>query len=292
VLPEGELHPDLVNRLAREAGKSAQHVLNMCIRALDYCPPVDVTFGEYLRALITADYEVVPDDVRGYRTAFIEAFRRRGIYPRDVRTLSVESLRWREADVNIQVHEATRRLAEKLEELAGRWRITGDRKVIFQQARENRAHLHDWLKQNFVELRIDTGLDWSPSRPDFEIHSVRPARRIRPDGNFVVEMVVEIIQRRRVPLDETAPAGGPPAPPGDGSREFSFLGGCTLLVDIETGRIRYSIYKSVTNANRLNRQRAFLQGRDMQALRALYFDDGGEQEPFAFLHREMDEGVA
>jgi len=62
VLPEGSLHPDLVNRLASEAAKSAQHVLHMCIRALDYCPPVGITFGEYLRALITADYDLVPDD--------------------------------------------------------------------------------------------------------------------------------------------------------------------------------------------------------------------------------------
>ena len=45
----GAIHPDLVGRLASEAGKSAQHVLTMCIRALDYCPPTDITFGEYLR---------------------------------------------------------------------------------------------------------------------------------------------------------------------------------------------------------------------------------------------------
>ncbi|RYD82945.1 MAG: peptidase S8, partial [Verrucomicrobiaceae bacterium] len=53
VLSEGALSPDLVNRLAAEASKCANHVLTMCIRALDYCPPVDLTFGDYLRALIT-----------------------------------------------------------------------------------------------------------------------------------------------------------------------------------------------------------------------------------------------
>lgn len=61
---------------------------------MDYCPPVDVNFGDYLRAIITADTDLIPDDDRGYRIAFIEAFRRRGIYPRDIRTLSVESLCW------------------------------------------------------------------------------------------------------------------------------------------------------------------------------------------------------
>ncbi|HEY7768069.1 MAG TPA: hypothetical protein VIB55_07800, partial [Longimicrobium sp.] len=98
-LPPGELHPDLVNRLAQEASKCARHVLTMCIRALDYCPPVDLTFGEYLRALITADFDLVRDDDLGYRVAFIEAFRRRGIYPRDVRTLSEGSLLWQEPAV-------------------------------------------------------------------------------------------------------------------------------------------------------------------------------------------------
>ena len=34
--------------------------LNICIRALDYCPPVDLMFGEYIRALITADHDLVP----------------------------------------------------------------------------------------------------------------------------------------------------------------------------------------------------------------------------------------
>src|SRR5688572_15913411 len=102
VLPNGAIHPDLVGRLTDEATKSAGHVLTMCIRALDYLPPVDVTFFEYLRALITADFDLVREDRYNYRVAFIEAFRRRGIYPADVdvttaqtvRTLSVDTLRW------------------------------------------------------------------------------------------------------------------------------------------------------------------------------------------------------
>ena len=81
ILNDGELHPDLINRLSAEAVKSAKHVLNMCIRALDYCPPVDIDFGDYLRALITVDCDVFPNDTRGYRIAFIDAFRQHGIYP-------------------------------------------------------------------------------------------------------------------------------------------------------------------------------------------------------------------
>jgi len=56
---------------------------------------VALTFGDYLRALITADTDIVPNDDLGYRVAFIEAFQRRGIYPQTVRNLSVESLLWK-----------------------------------------------------------------------------------------------------------------------------------------------------------------------------------------------------
>jgi hypothetical protein len=44
ILPKGTLHPDLVDRLTREASRAAEHVLEMCIRALDYMPPVEITF--------------------------------------------------------------------------------------------------------------------------------------------------------------------------------------------------------------------------------------------------------
>lgn len=94
ILGQGEIQRDLVDRLANEAAKAAGHVLTMCIRALDYLPPIDITFGDYLRAIITADMDIVADDNRDYRLAFIDAFRRRGIYPEGVKTLSVESLRF------------------------------------------------------------------------------------------------------------------------------------------------------------------------------------------------------
>ena len=98
VLPEGDIHPDLARRFAEEAVRLSQRVLNMCIRAIDYLPPVDVTFGDFLRALITADADFFPDDPRRYRLAFIEAFRDRGIYPLDIRALAEDALRWNPLD--------------------------------------------------------------------------------------------------------------------------------------------------------------------------------------------------
>ena len=72
---------------------------------------MDITFGEYFRALITADRDLVPDDDRGYRAAFIGAFRRRGIYPAFVRNLSVEGVCWDRPDVDLNLEEILRRMS-------------------------------------------------------------------------------------------------------------------------------------------------------------------------------------
>jgi hypothetical protein len=69
-------------------------VLRICIRGIDYCPPIDVTFGDYLRAIITADVDMVAEDERNYRVAFIEAFQKRGIFPAGIKTMSVETLKY------------------------------------------------------------------------------------------------------------------------------------------------------------------------------------------------------
>ncbi|MDB6104578.1 MAG: peptidase GluZincin family protein [Gammaproteobacteria bacterium] len=91
-LPEGELHPDLVNRLTQECVRTAQAVLSMCIRATDYLPPVDPTFSDFLRAMVTADFELTRSDDSGLRADMIEAFRQRGIHPQAVGSLAVPSL--------------------------------------------------------------------------------------------------------------------------------------------------------------------------------------------------------
>jgi len=96
VLPSGDLSSDLVGILANEASAAAQSVLSMCIRAFEYLPPVDVTFGDYLRALVTSDRDLYPEDRYGIRDALIQAFRIRGIYPENVNSLAEESLIWPE----------------------------------------------------------------------------------------------------------------------------------------------------------------------------------------------------
>lgn len=80
VLREGALPPDLVRRLAGEAASLAHQVFTALIGAFDYLPPLDVTFEDVLRALVTLDVALSPSD-DSVRVAFIEGFRRHGVYP-------------------------------------------------------------------------------------------------------------------------------------------------------------------------------------------------------------------
>lgn len=91
---------DLVRRLAREASKVAEQMMRICVRALDYLPPVDFSFGEYLRALITADTDLVPVDPLRYRVAIAEAFHNRGIPVPGCISYAPESLMWDEPDID------------------------------------------------------------------------------------------------------------------------------------------------------------------------------------------------
>jgi hypothetical protein len=329
VVQAGALHPDLVNRLATEASKAARHVLTMCIRALDYCPPVDITFGDYLRALITADYDIVRDDDRGYRVAFIEAFRRRGIYPRDLRTLSEDTLRWhaKADDVECDLEplcEVLRDFVQRTTYLGvknlkpGWWRGMGgerlppwdslsERERIFwtmehygmQLNRRINAKSYAGQRDAFAKLtglflseeNPPKGLELTRGRPRFEVHAIRPALRVGPDGDLLSEVVISITQTRKVPLD---PAAAPSdawylaKSDRDGGVEipsFTFRGGCTLIMDLETQKLRYAIIKRINSPSRLLRQQNYKRASQLPGLRATYFGDPtGGLEPFAFLH--------
>ena len=153
----GPLHPDLVARLAKEATKSADHVLRMCIRALDYLPPVDVRFGEFLRAIVTADADLIPDDRLNYRLAFVEAFRRRGIFPESCLSMSPDSLLWDAADPDLSVTDIG---AESMN-LVPQYK----RHEIVATAEENRRKVWYWLTS--PELRL-AGFRSDPDKERFD----------------------------------------------------------------------------------------------------------------------------
>jgi hypothetical protein len=323
VLPPGDLHPDLVERLAQEAAKTASHVLHICIRALDYCPPVDVDFGDYLRALITADADLVADDRFNYRLAFVEAFRQRGIYPRDVRNLSEESLMWYQPDEEEQ--KAFLKVfqdPDRLQILVPDWGLTTDPRRIYDQTKKSRRMLHGWFVKGdglkaakVANLVLDKNAREAFYRdeqkvPMLEVHSVRPTRRVGPDGQIANELVVEMTQRRGGYYDPErqaqADSDGCDPTTLEFIPDFIYRGGCTLIIDPDTAKVRYCIYKRIKSKNRLERTRRFLTEDENPSLRTTYFgdprkyyferitkkrkDQDGKQdlEPFLLLHRSLE----
>lgn len=292
--PTADLHPDLVGRLTTEATKSAGHVLRMCIRALDYLPPVDVNFGDYLRAIITADADLVRDDIRGYRLAVIEAFRRRGIYPKDIRSLSVDNLIWEAPEVDIRIDWLNRQT----------FGYQGTRREIYHAENERKKKLAEWLV-NHAELSHDviramglwlrttdaaTTIRRSRARkgPAFEVQAVRTAHRVGPDGELEPQIVIEITQERRgfrtAAIQEEVEAKGRVT----GRRaDFVFRGGATLIVDLRTRKVRCCIVKDIDSQARLEAQREFQFGAQSESLGATYYNAAGRSEPFAFLHRML-----
>lgn len=291
VLRQGELHPDLVNRLADEAAKVAGHILNMTIRALDYCPPVDLTFGEYLRALITADMDLIPDDRLGYRVAFIEAFRRRGIYPDGIRTLSEDSLRWSrpEEDPKYGVEETTQMIQHfikvvKLREHVDSLRYLKTRREIWEKMRDIRTQIHEAIVDEVPKAEIlqnITGLALAEFQapkgvrvkrggvPVFSVHAFREARRQREDGRILNQVFITLLQRESAEFE------------GDW---HTIRCGSTLVIDLDEMTISYSIRKGLGDKNRFNRSlRYYGSGADESALSSTYL--GKDNEVFAALHR-------
>jgi hypothetical protein len=290
VLRQGEIHPDLVSRLAHEAAKVAGHVLNICIRALDYCPPVDLTFGEYLRALVTADMDLFPEDNRRYRVAFIEAFRRRGIYPRDLRTLSEDSLRWSRPsdDSSFAPGEMEGQLKTFIKNIdlrahVDKLRYLKDRRDIWWATRQIRLDLHGLIEravQGVDILQKLTGLALAQAqvppgvrvRPDgvpkFSVRVLREARRLREDGRALNQVFATILQKVTVDHD---------------GQTHVIRCGSTIVVDLDEARVTYVVRKGLTDVDRIDRTIAFKEGRlGGASLAATYF--GEAREPFAALH--------
>jgi hypothetical protein len=211
-----------LDMVIEEGAKAADHLLTMSIRALDYCPTVDVSFGDFLAALLTADAETVPDDSRHhYRKLVHKSFSAYGIDPP----------------------------AGATEPTTGGW-------FAFDHATEitySRTHFDSMLHDKeevfrFVwENRHALGLD---DKAYTRIESVRPSVRQGPDGFFLRETVCEYVQVMRIFGAEVTAALGIERPKGmPTTQSISAYGGGTLVFD-EYGRIKYHIAKPLTDGKR------------------------------------------
>ncbi|HEX8495435.1 MAG TPA: hypothetical protein VF658_21670 [Pyrinomonadaceae bacterium] len=236
--------------VVEEGANAADQLLTMAIRALDYAPPTDLQFCDYLSALITADKEVAPDDSKyGYRSILIANFARYGIKP------------------------PTSANAD------GSWKMF-DKAVTY-----DRSHFESMLRDpdevfRFIwENRGDEALDLD-DRAYTKVISVRPCLRIGPDGFTLRETVAEYIQMLTLRAEELEIYFDPPINIPDGMdehQEVTLYGGGALIFD-EYGHVKYHINNRINNANRQSPRLEYL-------WKYGYFDDKSETENvFARMH--------
>lgn len=259
-LPDGDLHPDLVNRIAGEAARTAQATLTMCIRAFEYLPPVDVTFGDYLRALVTADYELNQTDESGIRAAMIESFRARGIYPESVTSLAEDSLLWempREALPPFPIYEKGAYILREIlknaydfstpaksdssgetskvgAEVKAKEEVKADEEedsqlgnsYEFNLTKDTAQILRKYAKKNWKALHLDPDL-----LDTLSVDGFHPVFRVNPRGQLLVEMVAQFTQQDKSFKENYSVSGGMP-----------FRGGTTVIA-AANGEVRYVIAK-------------------------------------------------
>src|SRR6185503_18245915 len=216
-----ELSGPMANLLAKAASKTADILFKICVRAIDYCPAVDITFGDYLRSLITADRDNHPADPLGVRDAFMQAFRLRGILPEDAQYFAEESLCW--SPVPPDAFKPIKNL-----------KFGDPNGLTREEKKHNAGVLQEYAQANAEELGFTPGKFIS-------VPSFHPACRFTPDGRMRIDMVVEMAQKEEIPFDPQRPELG----------SFPMRAGSTLLItkpplkhgDAQDGKLRYPIRK-------------------------------------------------
>jgi hypothetical protein len=216
-------------RVASEEGaKAAKHLLGMSIRALDYCPPVDLQFSDFLSALLTSDREMFPEDEPyGYRRILLDTFRAFRIGPTRTRSDGY----WEPPEARIE-------------------RPLRYRNCHFATMQYDPDEMFRFVSENRLALELD---------PDAYTYvaSVRPCHRIGSDGIVLRETVAEYVQildleageLRRVGVKR--PDDMPPAQP------VRLWGGGTLIFD-EFGRLKFHIGNGVRSVEKQNERLEYL----------------------------------
>lgn len=238
-------------RAAQEGATAAQHLLGMCVRAIDYLPPVEFEFPDFLAALLVSDAEMVPDDKHSYREAVRSAFAQWGMQATDthIADLSQSSL--------TPIY----------------------RNLTYTALRSDTDEVFRFIWENLELLEID---------PRFYIHveHVRPSVRVGPDGMVVAETVAEYIQ-----FLEGTPAGlsraiglGMPADVPSSTR-VRVLGGGTIVFD-QFGQAKYHHRKDIRDIRRQRRRLNYLINNGLFDGDSLGVSDGlPAGQRFAILHQ-------
>jgi hypothetical protein len=240
-------------RVAEEGADIADRLLTMSIRALDYMPPTDISFGDYISALLTSDLEIRPDDSRyRLRDHLIRGFADFGFKPAS--SYGGEIGRWKPRPENLSSafvhHDAMQR----------------DPDEVFRFI---------WDNRRVLEL-CDEALT--------RVGGVRPCLRVDVDGFTLRETVADYVQILTVSAEELGKIAIPGTrrrierPEGlDGWQDVRILGGGALIFD-EFGHLKYHVHNAVLNADRQSERLAYLE-------RSGFFDrDPRAERGFAALH--------
>jgi hypothetical protein len=230
-----DLPAPFASLLAKAAADTADEFFRRCVRALDYCPPVDITFGDYLRALVTADVDSGSMDEEGVRDTLMQAFRMRGVLPEGARFFSEGALSWPTGE-SLEIPD----IADIQ---------FGDANAFTKAHKDATAGA---LQKYFDTAEVRAKLGFDATAP-VRVPSFHPVFRLQGDGSLRTDMVVEAVQTRQVPAGE--------------GKTFPFRSGHTLILTHARDRqdrgrayVRFVISKRGDGGEgerRLARQRAY-----------------------------------
>ena len=287
-----DLPGPLAQLLAEQASKTAAEFFRLCVRSLDYCPPVDITFGDFLRALITANFDLHPIDGKGVRDALMQAFRVRGIYPENASFFSEDALCW----PRVPKWKGPGKDPDALPPVQAKIKhpVTGKEELMSLTFGSANGMTDDEMDINGAVLRqyaLDNaallGFDTDPALPEESrpySPSFHPVSRVGPDGVLRTDMVVELVQTKVSPFDARVPDVG----------SFPMRGGVTLIISApEVGRkkrglpeVRFAIGKCLTGKTgdlRESRQRDYYMS--MGLVNGPTDDSNHFQANFGLLHQ-------
>jgi len=244
------------DRVAEEGATAADHLLRMVIRAIDYAPPIELGFEDFLDAILVSDAEVAPDDEHDYRGALRRSFAAFGI-----------------------TQPATRIL-----EVGQRGRTLRYSSLHVDELRTSPDEVYRFIWDNAGVLGI-------PTDQDLDVDRIWACTRVGPDGFVVREIVATYIQRlegtgpelrafaasRRSTL--TLPAGLDPA------ADVTIYGGGTIIFD-QWGRAKYHQRKPLFDWKRQQRRLDYLVRHNLRGRTGDYGSSAGlaEGQRFAILH--------
>ena len=205
-------------RAVEEGAAVADRLLTICIRALDYCPPTDLRFGDFASAMLTADWQM---------------------YPRDMKYRFRDALRCSLGRFGISAASAGR-------EEPGTWDPPEEEpaydRTHFEEMQRNPDELFRFIWENRRVFRLH-------ENAYTRVLSVRPSVRTGSDGFALRETVVEYLQLIRLRASElrslwlSRPRGMA------GAQEITLYGGNAIIFD-QFGRVKYNIGNSLFNRAR------------------------------------------